>query len=184
MSRTNFFVKVIDMAGMDLNECVNVLLDIGNKNIGNIKDIKLTYSGYKKLNESIDNYDCSDFGDFEYNLLSVIKERYENFRSLMGNEAMNYLFEDEEKDQEGIQKKNAEKIDISMKRKKKSEQSPLAKAIRSKGDSQSNAADKIGVDKSTISRIKTGKRRPSFDTMKELSDMYGTSVVNQLLSQG
>ena len=50
---------------------------------------------------------------------------------------------------------------------------PLAKGLRAKGMSQDELAAAAGVDKSTISRIKLGVRKPSFELMKTLSDVFG-----------
>ena len=56
---------------------------------------------------------------------------------------------------------------------KKGETRPLAKGLRAKGMTQDELADAADVDKSTISRIKLGVRKPSFDLMKKLSDVFG-----------
>lgn len=58
---------------------------------------------------------------------------------------------------------------------KKSEQSPFARAIRASGfKSQEKLADLVDVDPSTISRFKTGTRKPSFDTMQRLVKRTGS----------
>ena len=56
---------------------------------------------------------------------------------------------------------------------KKGETRPLAKSLRAKGMTQDELAQAADVDKSTISRIKLGVRKPSFELIKKLSDVFG-----------
>ncbi len=77
-------------------------------------------------------------------------------------------------EQDKIQSKNVDEFEKAQEKMKKGESKPLAKALRSKGMSQQELADQLDVHKSTISRIKTGKRNPSFEMMTELGDALGS----------
>jgi len=54
---------------------------------------------------------------------------------------------------------------------------PLAKGLKATGQTQEKLAKQVGVHSSTLSRYKlskgSGKRRPSFQTLKNLSDKTG-----------
>lgn len=146
-------------------------------------------NGYRKLVHLTEN-NQEGVGEFFSNF---VYDRYRSLRSELGHEAMvnlNPIMEKEEESrdtEETKRKKMAKdaeekgKADVQMK--KKAEKAPLAQAIRSKGEDQSDAADKLDVDKSTISRIKTGTRKPSFDLMKKMSRNYGKGLISQLLSK-
>lgn len=78
------------------------------------------------------------------------------------------------KDQEKIQGQNKDEFEKAQEKLKKGETKPLAKALRAKGMNQQELADRLDVHKSTISRIKTGQRKPSYDLMANLSDTFGS----------
>ena len=77
-------------------------------------------------------------------------------------------------EQDKIQSKNKDAFQQAQDKMKKGETKPMAKALRAKGMSQQELADKLDVHKSTISRLKTGKRNPSFEMMSELGDALGS----------
>lgn len=51
--------------------------------------------------------------------------------------------------------------------------SAFERTIKATGLDQSELADKVGVDKSTISRYKHGDRVPSYDSLADLVDATG-----------
>jgi transcriptional regulator with XRE-family HTH domain len=73
-----------------------------------------------------------------------------------------------------MQSQNKDAFQQAQDKMKKGETKPMAKALRAKGMSQQELADKLNVHKSTISRLKTGKRNPSFEMMSELGDALGS----------
>ena len=146
--------------------------------------IKCDYSN-REVYESLRRLRTS-FGGSEYH--TVVEENYKKYRYALGASVMNNIMEknkskEAEKRSKELSKKNKEKFKKEGEKKKKKEKSPLAQAIRAKGDDQEEAADKVDVHKSTISRIKTGTRKPSFDTMKKLATVYGKGLVSQLLEK-
>ncbi|MBD3407298.1 MAG: helix-turn-helix domain-containing protein [Candidatus Lokiarchaeota archaeon] len=58
-------------------------------------------------------------------------------------------------------------------------ETPLERGLKSTGLTQEKIADRVGVHSSSISRYKkhsgTGKRRPSFKTLKKLASTTGKS---------
>ena len=181
------FIDILKCLSED-KQIISILADLANINDKNIISKEEKYFAYKKLYESIMNEEDV----FKQMLSNYFYNEYRKLRNDLGCKVMNSIFEEDEKEktreelEKDIKKKkeNAEEeARKKMEKSKKSEQEPLAKAIRSKGDDQNDAADKLGVHKSTISRIKSGVRDPSFDLLQDISKTYGSGVVNQLLSK-
>jgi len=137
---------------------------------------------YRDLRDICESWELEEFNDFKTNLYEFIDNKYRRVRDDLGHSAMQIIQAiTEEEDEDEQSKKNKEKFEKEADKRKKGEQSPIAKAARSKGETQDDMADEIDVHKSTISRYKTGSRKPSFDTMKKLAKHYGKGFVNQLL---
>jgi DNA-binding XRE family transcriptional regulator len=171
---------------LDIDSRVILMSDIaGMKHGYNMKESLSAYRGLKSVCES---WDFDDISQFKRDIFTFCEENLFNLRFELGADAMLVVEDDakdkqKEKDKEEKARKNKEEFDKKREQQKKSEQSPLKKAIVSKGEDQDDAAEVLDVDKSTISRIKTGTRKPSFDLMKQMKKHYGAGVVNQLLEK-
>lgn len=178
--KTQFLVEFL--SHIDADGRVIVLADLAE--LGHdykAGDILKTYRALKDICES---WDIEDFDDFATSIYEFVDNKYKTVRSKLGSNAMQMvraIAEAEDDDDSDQSKKNKEKFDKEAEKRKKGENSPIAKAARSKGDNQNDMADEVGVHKSTISRIKTGKRDPSFGLLKKIKATYGQGVVNQLL---
>jgi len=169
-----------------------------------LANIKHKYNNVEKLNafrkvrRIFETMDFDKITKPQRQLFTICEDNIINLRNKLGPDALISISEadtantsgrreeeqqdkQKEDDQEKIQADNQEEFRKESEKRKKSEQAPLAKAIRSKGENQDAAADKLDVDKSTISRIKTGERKPSFELMQKLKNSYGAGVVNQML---
>lgn len=156
--------------------------------LSELADIKTNFKKIDVLNafRNLRSVFNENMDDNQKKLFSFCEEKILNLRNVLGIEAMRTVSEaddkkEQDKDQEKIQAKNAEEFRKESEKRKKAEQEPLAKAIRSKGENQNDAAEKLDVDKSTISRIKTGERNPSFELLQKLKKAYGSGIVNQML---
>jgi transcriptional regulator with GAF, ATPase, and Fis domain len=182
------FSKILE--NFDFNDSLMFMLDIANidNDLFNKKEKLL---GYKKLSNLKEDND-----DFSNMLSNFAYSRYRELRSEVGSGALMsfnttiYEEDEDEKSRDAKEIENKKKSEEDEKeftkeneKKKKAEQNPLSKALRTKGHDQDEAAEKLDVDKSTISRIKTGTREPSFELMKKMSDIYGKGLVTQLLSK-
>lgn len=138
---------------------------------------------YRELKYVCEQWDMENIDDFMLDIYEFVENRYMSVRSKLGANAMRMVsaISEADDDKKEQSRKNKEKFEKEGEKRKKSEQAPIAKAARSKGESQNDMADGVDVDKSTISRWKTGNRHPSFDSLKRLSDRYGKGLVNQLL---
>lgn len=140
---------------------------------------------YSKLKDICESWDLELFDEFKSDLYEFVDDRLKHVSESLGHNAImlvKAITEEDDEEESEKSKKNKEKFEKEAEKRKKGEQSPIAKAARSKGETQDEMADEIDVHKSTISRYKTGTRKPSFDTMKKLSKHYGKGFVNQLLS--
>lgn len=168
---TNFILEMFKKSNLKPMSKIAIMADLGNINhnfnkkelFESFRDLYLTNKSYKYVN------------DFGKEVLSFINNRYKNLREELGHKIMQDIV------YEADEKENKEKFEKENEKKRKKEHAPLAKAIKSKGYSQDEAADILDVDKSTISRIKTGTRKPSFDLMRKMSIKFGKGIINQLL---
>ena len=172
---------------LPINDRIIILSDIAS--IKHSFSVKESLDAYRKLRMIFENSDFMNLSQNHRKLFSICEDNLFNLRSSLGVDAMILLNEDEkedekerEKEQKEIEKKNKEEFEKESEKRKKAEQEPIAKILRAKGDSQNDAASNLDVHKSTISRWKTGTRNPSFENMKDLKDVYGAGVVNQILS--
>jgi DNA-binding XRE family transcriptional regulator len=184
-------VNTIKSSNLTLEERLAVVQDV--------KIIKQYYkydkmdllNGLNKINETI-----SKEKDCNVKFVSYVKESIKNLREELAEKLMKPIFEAEGADKEGnlqkgegesdldfkkrqekqekVQTKNVDEFEKAQEKMKKGETKPLAKALRAKGMSQQELADKLDVHKSTISRLKTGKRNPSFEMMAELGETLGS----------
>lgn len=94
--------------------------------------------------------------------------RLNNLHNLSLNSAL-YEEEDGEK-----------KSEMEKKKVRDDEKSSVKRAYNNSGQTQQDIADKVGVDPSTISRIKSKKkdveRDPSIDTLKKIVKATGASA--------
>lgn len=111
---------------------------------------------------------------FDYELNSVIF--MENNRIIREDEESEKRTAEKEREQEREEEseKNKEEFAADNIAKAKNQNAPLAKALRAQGMSQDEAADALDVDKSTISRIKSGVRKPSYELLKKMSGKFGS----------
>lgn len=176
-TRTDFLIEFL--SHIDIDGRVIVLADLAELGHGYKAGDML--KAYKELKTVCESWDISDVDDFKSDMYEFVQENYLKLRSKVGDAAMSNVVsitEDEEDDKANDNKKAFEK---EAEKQKKSEQSPIAKAKRAKGQTQDDMAASTSVDKSTISRWKTGTRKPSFDNLKKIKKQYGMAVVNQLL---
>ena len=185
--KADYLMKL--MEGFSTSEKIIVLCDIADidtRNAYSNLDRLSTFRKLVKITEGVDDEFGKTISDFSY-------DRYRQLRKSIGSDAMRsvrVIGEDEEeksrdtKEREEKKRKeeNEEETELKNKEGKKKEQAPLAKALRSKGEDQEEAANKLDVDPSTISRIKTGVRRPSFELMQKMAKTYGRGLVDQLVS--
>ena len=119
--------------------------------------------------------------DFTTELFKFINESYVSLKRHLGIDAMQpVVAEAEDLDDKSDEEKSK---DASEKHKQDASKKtdPIKKAVRSKGEDQTDMADKMGVHKSTISRWSSGSRKPSFDNLQDIKKKYGMGTVNQLL---
>lgn len=172
-----FIVEMLNRSGLSTMGKLAVMADLGNIK-HNFSDREL-FESFRLLHLANESYEETD--DFGKDVFSFVANRYKDLRVQLGHKVMrDIVYEATESEEEKAKEKELEK---EGEKKKKKEQAPLAKAMRSKGFSQNQTADALDVDKSTISRIKTGVRKPSFDLMQKISSRFGKGVVNQLLGQ-
>lgn len=187
-------VKAIKASNLTFEERLAVVQDtkLISKHYNSDKMDLLT--GLTKIQETIakENNDAS----FKVKFSAYVNGSVKSLREDLAPRLMKPIFEDDKssvvdnmeknenesdadfknrvKDQEEVQGKNKDEFEKAQNKLKKGESKPLAKALRSKGMSQQELADHLDVHKSTISRIKTGKRNPSFELMSELGDTFGS----------
>lgn len=176
-------IKLINiLENFDKNKRIMVLCDIANINEDHYKD-KLemleTYRSITEMTESSDDDFIQDIHNFAYS-------RYRDLRLNLGPDAMlnvELFKEEDDKDDKDDKDNKDDKDKKSDKDEKEYDQSmaPLVKAIKSKGDSQANVAHSLGVDPSTISRIKHGVRDPSFDLLQKMANKFGKGIISKLV---
>lgn len=175
---TSFLVEFL--SHIDVDGRVIVLADLAE--LGHDYKAGDMLKAYKELSAICESWEAEEIDDFKSNLYDFIQEQYIKIRSEIGHKAMETVCPiAEAEDDDETSKKNKEEFEKGAEKQKKKEQSPIAKAVRSKGQDQDDMAKSIGVNKSTVSRYKTGKRKPSFDVLKKIKNQYGMAVVNQLL---
>lgn len=186
-TNTSFLLEFL--SHIDINGRVIVLADLAE--LGHDYKAGDMLKTYKELKSVCESWNEEDIDDFRSNISEFVIERYLAARSEIGYAAMGKvmpIFEtdgdsnsNDHNSTEDGKSEGQKKFEKEAGKNKKSEQSPIAKATRSKGQNQDDMASATHVDKSTISRWKTGKRKPSFDNLKKLKSQYGMAVVNQLL---
>lgn len=174
--KTKFLVEFLSNANID--DKVIILSDLAN--ISHSYKSGEIFETYRKLRNVCESWELEEIDDFRSQIHEFVDEQYKNVRNKLGANAImmvRAIAEDSEDDE----KNNKKEFEKGAKKKHKGDNSPIAKAARSKGENQNDMANSIDVDKSTISRIKTGTRRPGFDTLKKLAQKYGKGFINQLL---
>ena len=195
--KMDFIAKTLNNAKLNNAEKLGVLqfFKIIDDSILPIKN-NIIYEGLKKINKM---FESNKFKGFEKEFIEVVNESYLELRKILGSEVINKIsineedekgtkvekgenesesdFQKRKKETEAEQSKKEEEFAAKSAGKKKGEQKPLAKSLRAKGMSQNDLADTLNVDKSTISRLKTGVRKPSYELMTQLADQFG-SITN------
>lgn len=130
-------------------------------------------SGIKKLLGVINVLEEAEPFDYELSAMVFMESnRIFNEENVAADERTAEKEREEEREAES--EKNKEEFADQNIAKAKNQNAPLAKALRAQGVSQDEAADILDVDKSTISRIKSGSRKPSFDLLKKMNGKFGS----------
>jgi DNA-binding Xre family transcriptional regulator len=186
-------VNIIKESQLTFEERLGVVQDLGIIDKNEKIDPVDTLNGYKKIHEFLEAKKTPDIIEVDFN--NIVHDLFVEFNTRHGYKNIKPIVEFTEKEKgatvergEGesdpeflLRKHKAEKDQQGKEDdfakmndgKKKGESKPLARALRSKGLSQNELADKLDMNKSTVSRLKTGKRKPSFDTLKQLSNVLG-----------
>jgi DNA-binding XRE family transcriptional regulator len=155
---------------MDLLSGLNKINETISKTKGcNVKFISYVGESIKDLREELSPQLMKSLCEADENIGA---DKEGNLQKGEGESELDFKKRQEE--QEKIQDKNVDAFQQAQEKMKKGETKPLAKALRAKGMSQQELADKLDVHKSTISRLKTGKRNPSFEMMAELGETLGS----------
>jgi DNA-binding XRE family transcriptional regulator len=143
--------------------------------IGNNDVVVESYnSGINKMSKFIVGIEEQEPFDFE--LSSTIFMESNRINEEYGADEVQDANAEKEREKEKAEQtaKNQEEFADQNAARAKNQNAPLAKALRAQGVSQDEAADLLDVDKSTISRIKNGDRKPSFDLLKKISKKFGS----------
>ncbi|CAK0748368.1 hypothetical protein CCP1ISM_20026 [Azospirillaceae bacterium] len=168
---TKLISKYYSSDKMDLLTGLNKIQEtISKESVDNAPAFKVKFNSYVNQSVKVLREDLAP------RLMKPICELASNVTDMMqkGEGESDMDFKERMKGQEEVQDKNKDEFEKAQDKMKKGESKPLAKALRSKGMSQQELADHLDVHKSTISRLKTGKRKPSFELMSELGDTFGS----------
>ena len=188
--------KIIKEAKLSVYEGIGVIQDLGIiEKCEKVSSVDIL-NGYKKIKELMETKDINDMDLFQVEFTNIVNELFTEFNIEHGYKNIKPIMEfagsdkganvergESESDPEFLKRKREADKSQGQKEKdfsdehagqKKNESEPLAKALRSKGLSQNELADKLNMNKSTISRLKSGERMPSFDTLQKLADTFGS----------
>ena len=59
----------------------------------------------------------------------------------------------------------------------------LKQERKTRGWSQQHVAEKIGITQSALQKIETGKRKPSYDVLVKLLDLFGYNDPRELFAE-
>lgn len=183
MSQNLEFLRKVLVENLSPIERIAVLQDMGIINgvleihPGELKD------AYQILQSNIAIDENS--GDFECQFFDSLSDSIKYINATYGPQLINEKLIKREGESEAEfekRKKESEQKQAGKEKEfvkqhagvKKAEQAPLAKSLRSKGISQQDLADRLGVSKTTVSRWKTGIRNPNFENLEDLATMFGS----------
>jgi DNA-binding transcriptional regulator YiaG len=172
--KISFLFETIKNSNMTIEERIGVAQDL--KLMDEYFDVsELTIlDGYNKMIKNIHSRDIEESHELE--IANMLNETYDEkiINNSIISKVIDPIFEAEDKKDD---KKEDKKKD-----KGQEDKEPLARALRSKGESQSDLAGDVGVHKSTVSRWKTGTRKPSFDALVDIKKKLGsvTSIFPEL----
>jgi DNA-binding transcriptional regulator YiaG len=165
-----------------------VLQDLGFVDVADIHP-KVLKESYQILQDAITITENSS--EFECEFFDSIPESIRQINATYGPILIEKMVKKEGESEEEFKKRKKESDEEQKGKKenfgskfagnKKSEQAPLAKALRSKGMSQQDLADRLNVSKTTVSRWKQGGdapnergRNPSYKNLEDLAAMFGS----------
>lgn len=187
------------MRHLNSDDRVIVMADLSGVSHGRTTSESL--AAYRSLKSSFNKIE-SDFevGSPDQKMYAFCESRLHNLRAKMGAAAIRPISEGEtesspqrrkemakkKKSKENIKKRDEENDEALRKqseKQKKSEHDPLAKAISSMSINQSQAAELLGVDKSTFSRWKNGTRNASAKNIAAVDDKISSTAADSLVDK-
>lgn len=195
-TKLNKIVNIIVESNLTISERIGIIQDLGIVKQHVKVDPIDTLNGYKKVKDLLESKIMDLFEiDFhnivedlftEYNtehgyktikpvILEIASPEEKGKRVVQGEGETEPEFQKRKGEAEKEQAQKEKDIDDANIGKKKGENKPLARALRSKGLSQNELAKKLDVNKSTISRLKLGDRDPSFELMTDLTRILGSA---------
>lgn len=192
-------INIIKSSRLTFEERLAVIQDINIIKKYYVSDKMDLFTGLSKIEETISHADYKEAHVVKFE--TYVRESIKSIREDIAERLMKPVFEADEmgavgadqsgnlqksegesdldfkkrgEEQSKVQDKNMGEFEKAQQKMKKGETKPMAKALRAKGMSQQELADELGVHKSTISRLKTGKRMPSFEMMADLGNTLGS----------